>query len=275
MKKKRMRSFLGLSAVAAMTAWLVWGNISLQVEHYIITDAKIPEVFSGYCIAHVSDLHNATIGKENRRLLDAIRDAEPDIIVVTGDLVDSRRTDMEVAFDFVREAGNIAPVLYVSGNHESRLDYDTIKKGLREAGAVILDDGKLILEKGENSLTFLGLADQNFSSVDEMTDVLSRMMQETSGYRILLCHRPVLFETFRYEGVDLMLSGHVHGGQVRLPFVGGLYSPDQGLFPEYDAGLYETESSKLLISRGLGDSIIPLRFGNRHTLLVVELRQEK
>ena len=114
MKKKRMRSFLGLSAGAAMTAWLVWGNISLQVEHYIITVAKIPDALSGYRSVHVSDLHNATIGKENRRLLDAIRDAEPDIIVVTGDLGDSRRTDMEVAFDFVREAGNIAPWLYVS-----------------------------------------------------------------------------------------------------------------------------------------------------------------
>lgn len=259
-------------AAVAVTAWLVWGNVSLETEYYTVTDMKLPEAFSGYRIAHVSDLHNATIGKGNRRLLSAIRDTEPDIIVITGDLIDSRRTDMDVAFDFVREAAQIAPVLYVSGNHEARLDYPAIRQGLREAGANILDDDKMILGDGENSLAFLGLADQSFSSAEEMSEKLDSLLQETAGYRILLCHRPELFDIFQKKDIDLMLSGHAHGGQVRIPFVGGLYTPDQGLFPKYDAGLYEAEGSRLLISRGLGDTILPLRIGNRHTLLVIELR---
>lgn len=262
-------------AAIAVTAWLVWGNVSLETEYYTVTDMKLPEAFSGYRIAHVSDLHNATIGKGNRRLLSAIRDAEPDSIVITGDLIDSRRTDMDVAFDFVREAAQIAPVLYVSGNHEARLDYPAIRQGLREAGANILDDDKMILGDGENSLAFLGLADQSFSSAEEMSEKLDSLLQETAGYRILLCHRPELFDIFQKKDIDLMLSGHAHGGQVRIPFVGGLYTPDQGLFPKYDAGLYEAEGSRLLISRGLGDTILPLRIGNRHTLLVIELRSSK
>ena len=262
-------------AAIAVTAWLVWGNVSLETEYYTVTDMKLPEAFSGYRIAHVSHLHNATIGKGNRRLLTAIRDAQPDSIVITGDLIDSRRTDMDVAFDFVREAAQIAPVLYVSGNHEARLDYPAIRQGLREAGANILDDDKMILGDGENSLAFLGLADQSFSSAEEMSEKLDSLLQETAGYRTLLCHRPELFEIFQKKDIDLMLSGHAHGGQVRLPFIGGLYTPDQGLFPKYDAGLYEAEGSRLLISRGLGDTILPLRIGNRHTLLVIELRSSK
>lgn len=275
MNRKKKRIAVGCLTAIAVTAWLVWGNVSLETEYYTITDKKIPEAFSGYRIAHVSDLHNATIGKGNSRLLSAIRDAEPDIIVITGDLVDSRKTDMDVAFDFVRKAAQIAPVLYVSGNHEARLDYAAIRRGLQEAGANILDDAKMIHGNGEDSLTFLGLADRSFSSAEEMSEKLDSLIRETSGYRILLCHRPELFDIFQEKDIDLMLSGHVHGGQVRIPFLGGLYTPDQGLFPKYDAGLFEAEGSRLLISRGLGDTILPLRIGNRHVLPVIELRPSK
>lgn len=270
-RKKKWRA-VGCLAAVAVTAWLVWGNVSLETEYYTVTDKKIPEAFSGYRIAHVSDLHNAAIGKGNCRLLAVIRDAEPDIIVITGDLIDSRRTDMDVAFDFVREAAQIAPVLYVSGNHEARLDYSAIRQGLWEAGANILDDAKMILGDGETGLTFVGLADRSFSSAEEMSEKLDSLLKETAGYRILLCHRPELFDIFQKKDIDLMLSGHAHGGQVRIPFIGGLYTPDQGLFPKYDAGLYEAGGSRLLISRGLGDTILPLRIWNRHTLLVIELR---
>ena len=275
MNRKKKRTAVGCLTAIAVTAWLVWGNVSLETEYYTITDKKIPEAFSGYRIAHVSDLHNATIGKGNSRLLSAIRDAEPDIIVITGDLVDSRKTDMDVAFDFVRKAAQIAPVLYVSGNHEARLDYAAIRRGLQEAGANILDDAKMIHGNGVESLAFLGLADRSFSSAEEMSEKLDCLIRETSGYRILLCHRPELFDIFQEKDIDLMLSGHVHGGQVRIPFLGGLYTPDQGLFPKYDAGLFEAEGSRLLISRGLGDTILPLRIGNRHVLPVIELRSSK
>ena len=148
---------------------------------------------------------------------------------------------MGVAFDFVREAAQIAPVLYVSGNHEARLDYSAIRQGLREAGANILDDGKILLGDGEDSLAFLSLADRSFSSAEEMSEKLDSLLQEIMGYRILLCHRPELFDIFQKKDIDLMLSGHAHGGQVRIPFIGGLYTPDRGLFPKYDAGLYEAE----------------------------------
>ena len=271
MKKKNILRILSWFGIAVAVVWLVWGNISLQVERYTISDTQVPDAFSGYRIVHVSDLHNTTIGKGNSRLLKAIRDSSPDIIVITGDLIDSRRTNINVAFSFVREAADIAPVLYVSGNHEARLDYASIRQGLQDSGAIVLDNDQFVLEKGEESLSFLGLSDMKFSSVENMTTELTRLVRETEGYRILLCHRPQLFDIFRGSGIHLMLSGHAHGGQVRIPFVGGSFTLDQGIFPKYDSGLYGSENCRMLVSRGLGDSIISLRVANRHTLLVIDL----
>lgn len=272
MKKKRNKIlFLG-TAGAVLAAWLVWGNYSLEVNEYTVRDARIPQGFSGFRIAQVSDLHNASLGKENVRLLDALREARPDIIVVTGDLVDSRRPDMEVAETFVKAAGKIAPVYYVSGNHESRQDYPAIRDMLLKAGAVVLDNEKCTLQRNGDAVTLLGLADPQFSSEEAQEAELRGLMEDVSGYSILLSHRPELFEMYEAAGVCLCFTGHAHGGQVRIPFIGGVIAPHQGFFPKYDSGMYKIGDSVMLLSRGVGDSVIPLRINNRRSLLVAELQ---
>lgn len=272
MKVKRKKILLLSTAGAILALWLAWGNYSLEVNEYTVSDSRIPEAFSGFRIAQVSDLHNASLGRDNTRLLDALRKAEPDIIVVTGDLVDSRRPDMKVAEAFVKAAGKIASVYYVSGNHEARLDYTAIRDMLLKADVIVLDDEKTTLQRNGEAIMLVGLADPRFSSEKTLEMTLRRLMEDVSEYAILLSHRPELFEMYKDAGVCLSFTGHAHGGQVRLPFVGGVLVPNQGFFPEYDSGMYKLGESIMLVSRGLGDSIIPLRINNRRSLLIVELR---
>lgn len=272
MKNKRGKTLLIGAAGVALLLWLAWGNYSLEVNEYTVSDSRIPPEFSGFRIAQVSDLHNASLGKENARLLEALRKVEPDIIAVTGDLVDSRRPDLQTAADFIREAVKIAPVYYVSGNHEARQDYAEICAKIQEAGAMVLDNGKCTLQRDGQSVTLLGLADPLFSSAEALEAELLGLMEGESGYSVLLCHRPELFGLYEEAGVCLTFTGHAHGGQVRIPFVGGVIAPNQGFFPAYDSGMYQSGDSVMLVSRGVGDSIIPLRINNRRSLLVAELQ---
>ena len=263
----------------ALTIWIIWGNTALEVNSYVIQGDRIPKSFSGFCIVQVSDLHNAEFGEGNGRLLSLIEDQDPDMIVITGDLVDSRNTDIEIALEFVRAAVKIAPIYYVTGNHEARIAaYAQLKTGLEQAGVTILENEKLKLERAGENLTLMGvddpsfLTDYLFGDAETVTaSVLDDLMDENDGYTILLSHRPELFETYAASGVDLVFTGHAHGGQFRIPFVGGLVAPNQGFFPKYDAGLYTEGNTNMLVSRGVGNSIVPVRINNRPELIVVQL----
>ena len=207
--------------------------------------------------------------------MELIREAQPDIIAVTGDLIDERHTDMGAALDFVRESVKIAPVYYVPGNHEARLsDYRELKSGLEAAGAVVLEDRAELYKE----VNIIGLADPNFALSGNVPGESGAMVRaKLSGlvdpgrYNLLLSHRPELFEAYRDSGINLALTGHAHGGQFRLPFIGGLIAPDQGFFPRYDSGLYTEGQANMVVSRGLGNSIVPLRFNNRPEVVIVEL----
>lgn len=254
-----------------------------MVSTIIISSSRIPSAFSGFRIAQVSDLHNAEFGKNNTRLLQMLSENTPDIIVITGDLVDSQHTDIDIALDFVKEAVQIAPVYYVTGNHEASLSqYDKLRTGLETIGVAVLEDKAIQLEHDGEKITLIGLSDPVFTIRGDMfgevpamvSTKLSDLMDVENSYTILLSHRPELFETYVNCDVDLVLSGHAHGGQFRLPFVGGLVAPDQGLFPKYDAGLYTDGNTNMVVSRGIGNSIIPLRFNNRPEIVFVELSTE-
>ncbi len=284
--KKRKRIII-LAVVAAvligLVAWIAWGNTALELNTYTVTSDKIPDAFDGYRIAHVSDLHNAEIGDENEKLLVMLRDAEPDIIAITGDLIDSRNTDIEIALAFAEEAVKIATCYYVTGNHEARVsEYDELKSGLIELGVVVLEDEMLSLEKSGETITLIGVNDPSYQtdylfgdSETVMQNKLSELMSDNDEYTLLLSHRPELFGVYVKCGADLVLSGHAHGGQFRLPFVGGLVAPNQGLFPEYDAGLYTVGNTNMVVSRGIGNSILPFRFNNRPEVILIELKKGK
>lgn len=258
--------------ILALVIWLLWANTAIEVNEWTIESADIPEQFGGFRIAQVSDLHNAEFGRDNERLLKLLRESEPDIIVITGDLIDSRNTDLQIALAFAEKAVQIAPCYYVSGNHESRISgWAVLRKGLSDAGVTVLEDRSVTLERSGGTLTLVGLADPDFRG--PFVAGLREMSGQQEGYTILLSHRPEYFELYADCGVDLVFSGHAHGGQVRLPFVGGLIAPGQGLFPEYDSGLYRQGDTVMLVSRGLGNSIAPLRVNDRPEILVAVLKR--
>ena len=258
--------------ILALVIWLLWANTAIEVNEWTIESADIPEQFGGFRIAQVSDLHNAEFGRDNERLLKLLRESEPDIIVITGDLIDSRNTDLQIALAFAEKAVQIAPCYYVSGNHESRISgWAALRKGLSDAGVTVLEDRSVMLERSGGTLTLVGLADPDFRG--PFVAGLREMSGQQEGYTILLSHRPEYFELYADCGVDLVFSGHAHGGQVRLPFVGGLIAPGQGLFPEYDSGLYRQGDTVMLVSRGLGNSIAPLRVNDRPEILVAVLKR--
>lgn len=283
MKKEKQKKYLILLFAVisiVLIIWTLWGNTALEVNEIIVTSSRIPQAFSGFRIAQVSDLHNAEFGEGNDKLLQMLSESNPDIIVITGDLVDSSRTDIDVALAFAGEAVKIAPTYYVTGNHEAAISrYDVLKSGLETAGVIVLEDEAVSLEYHEESITLIGLSDPNATIKGDLfgevlaivSTKLRNLMNGDSGYTVLLSHRPELFETYVSSGVDLVLSGHAHGGQFRLPIVGGLVAPNQGLFPKYDAGLYTGGDTNMVVSRGIGNSIIPIRFNNRPEIVVVEL----
>ena len=280
-KKKK---FIFLAVVAAvlitLVIWIAWGNTALELNTYTVTSARLPECFDGYRIAHVSDLHNAEMGEDNEKLLTMLREADPDMIAITGDLIDSRNTNVEIALQFAQEAMKIAPCYYLSGNHEARVnEYEELKTGLISAGVIILEDTQTEISIEEQTITLIGVNDPSFQTDylfgDSETVINSKLTElHTDGevFTILLSHRPELFDTYAEHDLDLVLSGHAHGGQFRLPFIGGVVAPNQGLFPEYDAGIYTDGNTNMLVSRGVGNSILPFRINNRPEVILIELQ---
>ena len=263
--------------------WTVWGNTALMTNAVAISSSRIPAAFSGFRIAQVSDLHNAEFGKNNAELLKLLSESKPDIIVITGDLIDANHTDVGIALGFAQESVRIAPTYYVTGNHEvASQQYDTLKAGLEEAGIIVLEDEAISLEQGGETISLIGLADPDFTVKGEMfgeapvmvSAKLKNLNDGEGKYTIMLSHRPELFETYVNCGIDLVFAGHAHGGQFRLPFIGGVIAPNQGLFPKYDAGLYTDGGTNMVVSRGIGNSIIPLLFNNRPEIVLVELNAE-
>ena len=281
MKKANKKTVLIVSVLVLLCLgiWTLWGNTALEVNEYEIVSDRIPEAFSGFRIAQVSDLHNAVFGESNEKLIQLLSQTDPDMIVITGDLIDSRHTDIEIALEFVRQAMKISPVYYVSGNHEARVrEYADLKMGLTEAGVVVLENQKVQITQEGERITLMGIDDPSFredylfgDAESVARQAITDLQNESDGYTVLLSHRPELFELYVDTGMDLVFSGHAHGGQFRLPFLGGLVAPNQGFFPEYDAGQFSEKNTNMIVSRGVGNSIIPLRFNNRPEIIVAEL----
>lgn len=282
-KKALISVCILIVVLLALTIWTIWGNTALMVSAVTVSSNRIPTAFDGFQIAQVSDLHNTVFGKNNAELLQALSECEPNIIVITGDLVDAEHTEIDIALDFAKEATQIASTYYVTGNHEACLpQYDELKTGLESSGVVVLEDTLTQLGYKDELITLIGLSDPSFTikgdmfgEIPAMIDTKLRgLIEDKDGYTILLSHRPELFETYVNCGVDLVFSGHAHGGQFRLPFIGGLVAPNQGLFPQYDAGLYTKGDTNMIVSRGLGNSIIPIRFNNRPEIVLLKLIAE-
>ncbi|OLS02989.1 metallophosphoesterase [Tissierella creatinophila] len=275
--------FITLFAILGFMIFFRWQNNEILTTKVDYKSTKLPKDFDGFTIIQISDLHNKLFGKDQRRLLEKIENAKPDIIVITGDLIDRRRYNLETSMVFIRKAVKIAQVYYVPGNHEAWSGkYKTIKENLVNEGVKVLEDEKVELVKNHSKIEIIGLKDPAFytSSYLDGRD-LSKLEKElkslsnNSSFQILLCHRPDLFSIYAENNIDLSFTGHAHGGQFRIPFVGGLLAPDQGLFPKYTSGMYTKGSSSMIVNRGLGNSIIPIRIFNRPEIVKVVLKSGK
>lgn len=278
---KKIKIFI-LCLLCILVGFLGWNIIQNQTVHIneiTIKSESLPDDFQGYKIVQVSDLHNKEFGENNIDLLSAIKEQSPNIIVVTGDIVDSRRTDVQIARDFVNNASEIAPVYYVTGNHEARVKIeDEIDNVTLNENVIVLHNKDVLIEKGESIIQLIGVDDPDYKAVNNSTEYMNKRLEKYCNneyFKILLSHRPELFEVYAENNMNVIFSGHAHGGQVRLPFVGGIIAPHQGFFPTYDAGLfYATNDATMVVSRGLGDSIIPLRINNPPELVVVTLEKK-
>ncbi len=289
-RNKYIKSAIILLIVIALFLFCSFQNSHLETTYYTYKAEHLDAEFDGYRIVQISDLHNAKFGKDNQKLVDRIRECEPDMIVLTGDLVDSNHTNVDRAVQFVDEIVKICPVYYVTGNHEYWLEaseYDELMSGLTGAGAVILDDQVVEISRGDAKFRLVGLDDRSLSDgtlealfsdesirhdqAGQKEETADNENSEKKEFTVVLAHEPQYLARYASAGVDLVLSGHAHGGQFRLPFVGGIVAPDQGFLPEYTAGEYYMNGTEMIVSRGLGNSVIPVRLFNYPEIVCVEL----
>ncbi len=254
--KRRRWPWVLLVLILIFAVIVIDGNTRVVTDSFTLGGRALPEEFEGFRIAHLSDLHASTFGKNNERLISAVREVRPDIICVTGDLVDGERSEQE---PWVRELipalTAIAPVYYVSGNHEWAAGWARdLFSILREYGVTVLRNEFVTFGRGDDYIVIAGMDDPN-GLRDQKTPerVVEEIRSDHPGkYILMLYHRDTELDMWAELGVDAVLCGHAHGGLVRLPFTDGLVAPGQGLFPTWTAGIYEQGGTQMLVSRGLG-----------------------
>lgn len=275
MRRRKTAALLVLAALLA-AGFLLWGNCSLQTTETALVSPALPPAFDGLRIVELADLHGRVFGRGSRRLLAAVRRAEPDLICIDGDLFDEH-TDLAMLPPLLRGLCAIAPVYYVTGNHEWRVPgLRGILAQMRACGVTVLQDDWRVLRRGEDALVLAGTDDpcgpaERKTPAELIADI--RAEAGEAAFLLLLTHRNDQLPQWSALGVQAVLAGHCHGGVVRLPFVGGLFGTDRRLFPAWDAGLYRQGETALYVSRGLGYTNVHFRLFNRPEVAVIVLRR--
>ncbi|WP_027108375.1 metallophosphoesterase [Lacticigenium naphthae] len=280
MKKitKKKGSFF-IIGIALLFYFFYFQNNALVVSEYTLASEKIPQQFDGYKIVQLSDLHNKSFGDDQSDLVEKVEDLEPDSIVFTGDLVDSRRYDEKPSLVLMERLVQIAPVYYVTGNNEWWSGkFQTLEMQLKSLGVLVMRNTTEDITIGTEKIAMIGIDDpiieelylERANTKENIVNALDEIEEETD-FQILLAHRPEMFPLYSEYGFDVVFSGHAHGGQFRIPFVGGLVAPGQGLFPKYTSGTHEMNNTTMIVNRGLGNSIIPIRIFNRPEIVTVTL----
>lgn len=269
-----------LALIIVLGALVIHGNFKLEATEYTIENESIPKSFDGFKIVQISDLHNTSFGENNKNLLKIIEVEKPDAVFVTGDSIDRFRTDIEVPIELLKNILKQCDVYFIIGNHELGADNNAYFKfidTLTEMGVFVLKDSDTYIERDNEKIQIIGLNDaSNYKTIynddfkANLTDSINKLDDENC-FSILLSHHPELFPEYSSTNIDLVFSGHAHGGQFRLPLLGGVVAPEQGLFPKYDAGVFTENNTTMVVSRGLGNSIIPVRINNPPEVVVVTL----
>lgn len=270
-KRTKMMLYIGLLFAAVLFLYLQ--NNLLMISRWTVHAKNLPDNFDGYKILQLSDLHSKEFGKHQKNLVTRITSEAPDIIVITGDLIDSSHYMEETCINLCEQIIQIAPVYFVAGNHEAWSNqFDGFEKRLISVGVRVLRNESERIEIDGEFITVIGMDDPDFQETISWADAFESVTTRTeTEFTILLSHRPERMSWYTDKAIDLVFSGHAHGGQIRLPFIGGVIAPDQGWFPLYSGGLYQSGQTTMLVSRGLGNSIIPQRLFNLPELVVVNL----
>lgn len=262
--------------ICSFTAGAVW----LKIRHYSIKSSKLKCEGGLVRITLISDLHEKSFGKNNKRLIEKIESTSPDIIVIAGDVADTYGKVGGSYEPLFRALPKIAPTFLVLGNHEysARRDVE-ISGNAVNCGIHVLDDMCVELNVRGDTLNIIGLSDYYRENVISQTLAERLDLVPVTDFmrrcNILISHRPAELEDIADRGIDIMLCGHTHGGQMRIPFIGGVFAPhSHRLFPKYDMGFFGIKNMNLIISSGLGASCIPLRFCNRPEIAVIDLESK-
>mgnify|MGYP001172601497 FL=1 len=273
-----------------MYLYIKYNVNTLEVTKYVVENKKVPKEFDGYNIVQISDLHSKLFGENNKKLIQKIKSLNPDIVVVTGDLIDGENNNYNVALDFMKEISKLYRVYYIIGNHEQKSlikkykdEYKDYFNKLHQIDFVNLDNNKVEIVKGDSNINLYGLTvpyscykylfdNQETTSIDIdfLEEKLGKVDREQ--FNILLAHTPFYFDEYEKWGADLTLCGHVHGGIVRFPIVGGLLSPDRKFFPKYDLGEYTKNKSTMIVSKGLGGSKVLIRVNCKPEIVNIKLK---
>lgn len=301
---KGLLVFLCVIGMVCLCNYLM--NQRVYVSTYEVSDEKVPKSFDGYRLVQVTDIHSIRSKEQADYLYYKIVEENPDAIVLTGDIIDSEyytqeKSDLESGIsekmpgqdtvDFVEKLTENFYVYYIYGNHEMVLlddvDNNPFKVAMEEIGVIFLNNSGVEIEKDGESIYLLGLQDpstlykdKDYVGCETHTERINAMMQHVMGlkekelFTVVLSHRPEYFKEYVKYDADLFLTGHAHGGQVRLPFVDGLYAPGQGFFPEYTSGLWEENHTAMIIGRGIGNAVQIPRVFNPPEIVTIVLKSE-
>jgi predicted MPP superfamily phosphohydrolase len=272
--------------------YLVYENKNLTTTNYLVEQINVPTAFEGMRFVCLTDLHQNCFGRKNEKLIKQIRSCNPDTILIAGDMVTNSDTkNAGIALSLLRVLAMEYEVYYAPGNHELKwamaskykhTGYEEYVEELKKLGVYYLDNAEIVLKKGKDLLQIVGL---NLSlAYYNKGGKPKKLLQEDlkqyipsadqNSYTILLAHVPDYFEDYVEWGADLILSGHNHGGIMRLWKLGGVISPRYQLFPKYDAGVFQKHHSVMLLSRGLGTHTIPVRIFNRPELICLQIKRK-
>ncbi|MDE5053838.1 metallophosphoesterase [Niallia taxi] len=276
--KKKILLIITLFLLCAVV-FSYFQNNWLSISRFTITSQEITG--DGLKIIQLSDLHSKEFGGNQHRLVSKVQALRPDIIAFTGDIIDKDKYDEKTVLSLLKQLKEIAPTYYVTGNHEYWSGkYDQLEKVIKSTDVTILHNQREKLHLNGTTFLLAGIDDPAISSEASAVTVETELGKTLEGvndqeFVVLLSHRPELFSIYAKHNIDLVLSGHAHGGQVRIPFVGGLVAPDQGFLPKYTAGKYEQDGTAMIVNRGLGNSIIPQRVFNTPEIVEITIKGKK
>lgn len=271
---KRKLLYIGLLIIFIALIIKVYMDTNyFKVNTVQIESDKIPQG-QGVDILQLSDLHNREFGDGHQKLINKVKLLNPDLIVISGDLIDRKTEDFTFVFKLLEQITSIHDQVYfVTGNHEwENKRTDEFISGLTERGVVVLNNRHVPITIGTLSINLVGIGDES-TGHEQVDKAFNNLVEER--LTILLSHAPTVVTKYDDLPTDLVLSGHTHGGQVRLPFIGALVAPDQGFFPSLDQGLYEiAEDQFLYIDSGLGTSVAPIRFLNQSQMSLIQIKPQ-